>query len=118
MSEDRGSGRVVLLYLVDAFVAGLLFALAILLALVNQPSVLLGALTDLNVHFSWDNRAFGFPVAATMLMIAIWRSWRIYRSRMITIPMQFAFGFLACALVLFKIFLFLLALDKAMHKAW
>jgi magnesium-transporting ATPase (P-type) len=118
MSEGRSSELVKLLYSIDAFLAGLLFIIAILLALFSEPSILLGALTDLSLHFSHDNRTFGFPVAVTMLLIAIWRSRRIYRSRVITRSRQFGLGFCACFLVLFKLYLFFLALDRAMRKLW
>ena len=113
MSEGSSSGRAEFLYSVDAFMAGLLFILAILLALCDGPSDFVGVLTDIEMDFSWDSRAFGLPIAATMLAVAAWRSRRIYQSRVITGPMQFGLGLLACALVSFKIFLFLSGLRKA-----
>lgn len=113
VSEDRGSGKLKLLHSVDAFVAGLLFFLGILFAFVETPSDLIGMLTDLVVHFSWDNQVFSLSVAATMLVIAIWRSWQIYRSKVITRSMQFGLGIFACALVVFKIFLFAIGLRAA-----
>lgn len=114
MSEDSSSGRAEFLCSVDAFVAGLLFILAILLAIFESPSDFIGVLTDIKLHFSWDNRALGLPIAAIMLVIAAWRSWRIYQSKVITGPMQFGLGFLACALVSFKIYLFLSGLQNAL----
>jgi hypothetical protein len=113
MSEDSISGRAAFLCSVDAFIAGLLFILAILLALLESPSDFVGVLTDIKVHFSWDSRALGLSGAATMLVVAAWRSWRIYQSKVITGPMQFGLGLLACALVSFKFFLFLSGLRKA-----
>jgi hypothetical protein len=113
MSEGRGLGQVELRYSIDAFFAGLLFFLAILLTLFDQPSDFVGMLTDLVVHFSWNSRALGLPIAAIMLAFAIWRSWRIYRARVITRTMQFGLGLFACALVLLKIFLFTIGLRAA-----
>jgi hypothetical protein len=113
MSEDSISGRAAFLCSVDAFVVGLLFILAILLALLEKPSYLVEVLTDIIVHFDWNSRALGLSGAATMLLVATWRSWRIYQSKVITGPMQFGLGLLACALVSFKFFLFLDGLGKA-----
>jgi hypothetical protein len=118
VSKDSSLGRAQILCSVDAFLVGLLFTVAILLALFSEPSILLGALTGATVHFSYDNRTFGFPVAVAMLLIAIWRSRRIYRSRLITRSRQFGLGFSAFFLVFFKLFLFFLALDRAMRKLW
>lgn len=113
MSKHRWSKTIKFLASIDAFFAGLLFFLAILLALVKRPSDLFGILTDISVHFSWDNRAFGFPAAVIVLFVAVWRSRRIYQSGAITILMQFSLGFLACVLVLLKIYLFTVALRSA-----
>lgn len=118
MSERRSSGLVEVLHSIDAFLAGLLFITAILLALVSDPSTLLGALTNLNLHLTHNNRAFGFPVGVTLFLIGSWRSRRIYRDRVITRSRQFGLGFFACVLVLFKLFLFILALDREMRKLW
>ncbi|MFC5512491.1 hypothetical protein ACFPOU_15310 [Massilia jejuensis] len=113
MNEDGISGRTVFLCSVDAFVAGLLFTLAILLALLQSPSDFVGVLTDIKVHFYWDSRALGLSGAATMLAVAAWRSWRIYQSKVITGPMQLGLGLLGCALVSFRFFLFVNGLSKA-----
>jgi hypothetical protein len=113
MSEGRISGRAKFLCSVDAFVAALLFILAILLALLESPSVLVGVLTDISVHSYWDSRALGLSGAATLLVVAAWRSWRIYQSKVITGQMQFRLGLLACALIAFKFFLFVNGLSKA-----
>jgi hypothetical protein len=113
LSEDIISGRAAFLSSVDALVAGLLFILAILLSLLEGLSDFVGVLTDINVHFYWDSRALGLCCAATMLLVAAWRSWRIYQAKVITGPMQFGLGLLACALVSFKFFLFLNGLSKA-----
>lgn len=112
MSKDSISGRAAFLCSVDAFIAGLLFILAILLVILKSPSDFLGVLTDIKVHY-WESRAIGLSVAAMMLVIAAWRSWRIYQSKVITGPMQFGLGLLACALVAFKFFLFARGLSKA-----
>ena len=111
MSEDSMSGRVAFLCSVDAFVAGLLFILSLLLALLEKPSDFVEVLTDIIVHFYWNGRALGLSSAATMLVVATWRSWRIYQSKVITGLMQFGLGLLACALVSFKFFLFASRLD-------
>jgi hypothetical protein len=113
MSEDRISGRAVFLCSVDAFVAGLLFVLAILLALLGSLSDFVGVLTDVKVHFYWDSRAIGLSVAATLLVAAAWRSWRIYQSKVIKGSMQFGLGLLACAIVSFKFFLVGLGVGNA-----
>jgi len=73
--------------------------------ILERTSDLVGVLTDIKVHY-WESRALGLSIAAMMLVIAAWRSWRIYQSKVITGPMQFGLGFLACALVAFKFFLF------------
>nr|WP_314544207.1 hypothetical protein [uncultured Massilia sp.] len=111
MSEDIMLGRVAFLCSVDAFVAGLLFILSLLLALLEKPSDFIEVLTDISVHFYQNSRALGLSGAATMLVVATWRSWRIYQSKVITGPMQLGLGLLACALVLFKFFLFASRLD-------
>jgi len=113
MSEDSISRRAKFLSSVDALVAGLLFILAILLSLLEGLSDFVGVLTDINVHFYWDSRALGLCCAATMLLVAAWRSWRIYQTKVITGPMKFGLGLLACALVAFKFLLFLNGLSKA-----
>lgn len=119
MCDDQNSTQLMVLYSIDAFIAGLLFFLAILFAIVPDPSDLIGILTDIVVHFSWNNRAFGFAVAGILFFVAFWRSRRIYHSRVITRPMQIGFGLLACALILFKIWLFTLALGHELRKlAW
>lgn len=104
MSEDSISGRAVFLCSVDAFVAGLFFILAISLVLLESPSDLVGVLTDIVVHSYWDSRALGLSGAAAMLIVASWRSWRVYQSKVITGLMQFGLGLLAWALVSFKFF--------------
>lgn len=113
MSEQSISGRSALLCSVDAFLAGLVFALAILLALFERPSDLVGVLTDIKVHLRWDNRVLGMSGAAMMLVVVGWRSWRIYQSKIITGSMQFGIWLLGCALVAFKFYLFLVGLHKA-----
>ncbi|WP_292038128.1 hypothetical protein [Massilia sp. UBA6681] len=113
MSEQSISGRAALLCSVDAFVAGLVFALAILLAVFERPSDLVGVLADIKVHLHWDNRVLGLSSAATMLVVVGWRSWRIYRSKVITGSMQFGLGLLGCTLVTFKFYLFIMGLHKA-----
>lgn len=113
MSERSISGRAALLFSVDAFVAGLIFALAILLALFERPSDVVGVLTDIKVHLHWDNRVLGLSGAATLLAVVGWRSWRIYQSKVLTGSMQFGIGLLGCALVTFKFYLFLIGLRKA-----
>jgi hypothetical protein len=113
MSERSISGRAALLCSVDAFVAGLIFTLAILLALFERPSDVVGVLTDINVHLHWDNRVLGLSGAATLLAVVGWRSWRIYQSKVLTGSMQFGIGLLGCALVTFKFYLFLIGLRKA-----
>ena len=113
MSEQSISGRTALLCSVDAFGAGLIFALAILLALFERPSDLVGVLTDIKVHIHWDNRVLGLSGAATMLVVVGWRSWRIYQSKVITGSMQFGIGVLGCASVTFKFYLFIVGLNKA-----
>lgn len=103
MIKDSFSGRAAFLCLVDAFIAGLLFILSISVMILESPSDFVGVLTDIKVHY-WESRALGPSVAAMMLVIAAWRSWRIYQFKVITGPMQFGLGLLACALVAFKFF--------------
>jgi hypothetical protein len=113
MSEQSISGRSALLCSVDAFLAGLVFSLAIFLALFERPSDVVGVLTDIKVHLRWDNRILGMSGAVMMLVVAGWRSWRIYQSKVITGSMQFGIGLLGCAVVTFKFYLFLIGLRKA-----
>lgn len=113
VGEQSISGRSALSYSIDAFVAGLVFSLAILLALFERPSDLVGVLTDIEVQLQWDNRLLGSSGAVTMLILAGWRSWRIYQSKVLTGSVQFGIGLLGCALVIFKLYLFVIGLHTA-----